>query len=272
MSEGKLELLVTEKDLNGVNQARRRIVDGPISLLLSTTNPDSIGYESKNRMVIVFGDESPEQTKRIIEARFFMENTEEGQKRKAEIPHILQKHKDMMYVLRDTRDVIFVYESKELEERAKLSGRYSQSRRNSNIFSSIIRSIARTRIYRKDIEVKDGRRICKISSADIELGEKLMRKILINKMADVKGSLFEFYKKLCEYADSKRDSIPRNEYEFMGRDIRIFMKLSKAECNKNLHELVQLEYLMRAKAKNGTDTVYRIRDNENEFKRFNEID
>ncbi|HBE02518.1 MAG TPA: hypothetical protein DC049_08585 [Spirochaetia bacterium] len=215
-SEGKLELLTTEKDANGANHAKRKIVDGPVSILLSTTNFNSVDNETRSRMIVTYGDESDEQTKKIIDAEFFMNNTVEGQKRKKEIPVILQKHKDMMFVLRETQNIEFVYENEELEKRVKLTDEDIQSRRNISLFTTMIRCIARTRYFRRQSETKDGKVKGKITKEDVELAEKLIAKILLNQTADIKGSTQDFYNKICILVDSKRKNIPRNEQEFMG--------------------------------------------------------
>lgn len=267
MSEGKLELLTTEKDVNGVNKAKRRMVDGPVAILLSTTSMKTVDNETRSRMVVTFGDESEDQTKRIIDAEFFMNNMEEGLKRTKEIPTILQKHQDMMFVLRQTLDINFVYADGELEKRVKLTEEHVQSRRNITIYTTLIRCISRTRVFRRGIKIKNNEKFFYISKEDVELAEKIMKKIIMNQLTDLKGPVRHFYHLITKYVDEKRGDIPRNEFEFKRRDIRNYTGWGDTQTKEHLRELIRLEYIIVARAKKGNATIYRLIDNDFDFKK-----
>jgi len=265
MSEGRLELWVTEKDLNGKNRAVCKKNDGPCSILVSSTSLHSMDRETRSRMINAYGDESPEQTKTVQEAQVFMKYTKEGRMRTKEIPAIQQKHQDMMYVLRSTKNIKVEYRAAEQLKRVKLADDDIRSRRNCSIFMAVIEVIVKTRIYRKEIFTENGDRCIFVDDEDIDLGEKLIKKIFINQSADLKGALLRFYLQIALYVDSKRGEVPRNEHEFKGREIRAYTKLSKTEANENFQELVELEYLIRVRSKRGADTVYRLCDNDTDF-------
>ena len=65
LSEGSAAHQVTSKNARGVFQTQKRIVEGPISLI-STTTKERLEKQIESRMISISSDESTEQTKKIL--------------------------------------------------------------------------------------------------------------------------------------------------------------------------------------------------------------
>jgi len=270
MSEGRLELWVTEKDSQGKNRASCRKVDGPCSILVSSTSLYSFDSETRSRMINIFGDESPEQTGKIQDALAEMAYTDDGDDKAKRIPEIQQSHQDMIYVLREAVNIKVRFKSKEQLKKVRLTDNNIRTRRNCTIYLTVVEVIAKTRFLRKQIHEKNGERIIYVDDEDISLAKSLMETVFMNQSADLKGAVLRFYAKIIEFVDKNRGNVPRNEYEFKGRDMRLYAQLSKTEANDNFKELVELEYIRRVRAKKGSDNVYQLCDNETIFDKNNE--
>ena len=71
----------------------------PVFIMLTTTNPQALDYETRNRFLEVTVDESHEQTARILKAQR-EEDTLEGLLRQAERERIMRLHQNAQRLLR----------------------------------------------------------------------------------------------------------------------------------------------------------------------------
>ena len=74
-------------------------VRGPVAIMLTTTNPEALDYETRNRFLEVTVNETHEQTARILKAQRD-EDTLEGLLRQAERDRTMRLHQDAQRLLR----------------------------------------------------------------------------------------------------------------------------------------------------------------------------
>jgi len=257
MSERKLEILYTDKNELGQLKAKHKLVKGPTSVFLATTDIDKIDEETLSRMLILYGDESVEQTRNIMDSQFLHDNTEEGDRLKEMEPALIKKHQDIHSVIEPLR----VYFPKELRKYILEMDEKLTARRNFRAYGTVVRSIARTRMFRrKRYKKPNGEEYIIVEKEDIELANELLAPVFADLQADLKGTLKIFYDKIVQYVDSVRGNQKRSEVEFTARQIREYTGLGHSQTHINLEKLVRMEYLVKLRGKNGLTFVYRLLD------------
>lgn len=257
MSEKKLELLTTGKNEKGGNIAQRRLIPGPTAVFLATTSIDRVDLETRSRMIITFGDESEQQTERIKRMHMKMDNTKEGRLLKMKRGEIIQKHQDILHMI---KPIDVYYASKELEEKVMQHDNHLSQRRKFPGLTSIIRNIARINMYHKKIYNDFGIDYAYIDERDYELAMQIAQGILGNQMKDLTGALLIFYRKIVEYVDKVRGDVPRVETAFSIRNIREYTGMGNTQTYDNIIKLLKLEYLKAVCGKNGSRMKFQLTD------------
>jgi len=252
MSEHRLDLLGTGKDETGNHRAFRRVVDAICSVFMATTDINQADAETRSRMVVLYGDESEEQTRRIMEAQLFFSGTKDGRVRRGVIPGIIKKHQDMLYLI---TGVPVEYHDQAVYEHVKKRQKFLSERRNFPCFLTLLNSIARSRMFQRSLV--DG--CITITGADVELGERLTNDLFAAQRTALSGPLKMFYGQIVKYVDIHRKNLLRTEYDFTSREIREFTGLGDTQVYKNLKKLVWLEYISK-KGANGVQCKYRLLD------------
>ena len=211
MSEGRLEILYTGKDENGKFRAQSNIVEGPASIFFATTNAEKIDEETRSRQLNLYGDESEEQTGRVVDSIFEADNTESGDEIAASSPHIVKLHQNMHSVILPIK----VYIPKELKEHVMQFGNHLQARRNARMYGSALRSIVRSRQYQKEIFTNErGEQYIKADTSDVKLANELLEPVFADQSADLSGPIKSFYEKIRQYVDEHRGKEKRTEFKF----------------------------------------------------------
>ena len=252
MSERKLELLSTGKDQTGNHKAFRRVVEGSCSVFLATTDINKIDPETRSRMLIIYGDESPEQTRRIMEAQIFF-NTKAGRKNRDEFPLIIKRNRDMLHLI---EAVPVEFSNTSLMEHVAKRHEYLSERRNFLGFLTLLNSIARSRMYQR--KLIDG--CVLITKEDVDLAELLTKDIFSAQRCALSGPIQLFYNQIVVFVDLHRGDLKRTEFDFTSRDIREYLGMGHSQVFENLKNLVRLEYITRSKTSRGHFTKYRLAD------------
>ena len=253
MSEHRLDLLGTGKDETGNHRAFRRVVDAKCSVFMATTDINQADAETRSRMVILYGDESEEQTRRIMEAQLFFSGTKDGRVRRSIIPGIIKKHQDMLHLI---TGMPVEYHNQAVYEHVKKRQKFLSERRNFPCFLTLLNSIARSRMFQRSLV--DG--CITVTSADVELGERLTNDLFSAQRSALSGPLKLFYEKVVEYVDMNRNNFSKTEFDFFSRELQELTGLGETQVYKNLKRLVRLEYLSQSKGVRGQFTSYRLVD------------
>jgi hypothetical protein len=264
MSEYKLDLLATGIDESGNYSAQRRQIEARSSVFLSTTDISLIDAETRSRMIVVHGDESEEQTLRIKEALISLTGTSEGIKRQSEFPKITKSLRDQLSLIRGVK---VLFKSNECDAmKATLSEDNSLTeRRNFSGFLTIVRNIARSRMFQRRIELIGGEETVFIEKEDVELAKELSNAIVTYQYLDLSGSILKFYQEVEKYVrgkwqkwnDETNTLNPLEEVTFTAREIRDVLKYGQTSTHNYLSDLVRLDYLLK-KGKNGEVATYRL--------------
>lgn len=240
-SNDELRSSVSAKDNEyGSYRTQIRVVKGPISSMAATTK-GAIYEDNLSRCFVIAVDESKEQTLKIINYQNQRAAGEIDTIQKDEIQTLLQN----CIRLLKPQEVINPFASKiKLPEEA-----FKIRRLNSN-FQSFVKQITLINQYQRKKD-KQGRLITE--KEDLQTAIEIMFDSIILKVDELDGSLRLFYEKLKEYIEQNG-----REYEFIQREIRQALRISKTQMQRFINDLLELEYIERKGSGMHGATKYKI--------------
>ncbi|ALO13893.1 DNA primase [Salinivirga cyanobacteriivorans] len=230
ISNNQLSSSTSQKDENGNIRSAQRIVRGPMASICATTH-GQIYEDNMSRMFIVAVDESSEQTKKIMN---YQSKTASGtieKKQEVEAKEFLQ---NCIRILKPLK-VINPYADK-----IKLPPQAHKIRRLHELFLSFVKQVTLIHQYQRK---RDDRGRIITEPEDLKTAVEIMFDSIFLKVDELDGSLRQFFEQLKAYILAKEN--PQN-YEFMQREIRHALNLSKTQLFRYLNELMELEYLQQS--------------------------
>lgn len=229
---------VTIKDKKGNNKSSHKIVKGQFSSLSATTKGET--YEDNmSRSFLIAVDESKEQTQRII--------THQNKRNAGEIDP--QEAKKTIYFIQQMvrrlvhYEVINPYATKLL-----LPEKVHKIRRLNEMYQAVIKQVTFLNQYQRQL-TKDNQLITQIE--DIEQATEVLFESIVLKVDELDGSLRQFFERLKKYV--KNDS-----EEFILRDIRQELNVSKTQIFRNIQMLLELEYVKQIGGYSNKGIRYKI--------------
>jgi len=211
----------------GKISAQVKYVYGPIASLSATTKGE-IYEDNMSRCFLVAVDESQAQTLRIIKHQ---NRASAGYVDKIKSEKIKVFLQNCIRLLKPY-EVINPYAAQiDLPQEAH------KIRRLNNLFQCYVRQITLLNQYQREKDEK-GRLIT--AKEDIKEAIDIMFESIILKVDELDGSLRSFYERLKAYIQQKG-----KEYEFIQRELRQRLKVSKTQLHRYVHQLLELEYLQR---------------------------
>jgi len=257
ISSKKIKLAAPLKDqTSGKLKTVEYEVEGPISLLFSTTKP-AIHFENSTRCFLLSLDESTEQTARVHEVQRRM-RTMEKVERDARAEDLRKLHRNAQRLLKAVlvvnpfaRELTFPTQPLEM-------------RREHEKYLSLIDALALMRQFQRKRGkcVHGGREVefVEVDVADIEDANALMTDILGTKAEELgrpSQDLLALIKKMAE--DKARElEIEPAEYRFNRRDIREYTGWSDNQIKTHIGQLEDLEYLIVGKGERGRMYRYEL--------------
>jgi len=256
MSEGRLEILYTGKDESGRFRAQTNVVDGPISVFFATTKAESIDEETRSRMLNTHSDESAEQTTAVVESIIDIDNTDKGELLRKEAERITRQHRNMQSAFLSLN----VKLAHELKQFIMPFGDDVQARRNARMYGTVLRTIARSRMFRRTVhENADGSKYIDVEKGDIDMANRLLTPIFNEQRDDLKGRKKRVYNCIRQYAEVNRGNQRINEVDITEKEIRKLTGLSHTQAYEHITELVRMEYLDKVySGARGSRARYRI--------------
>jgi hypothetical protein len=245
-SDQRLTVATVRNDpKTGQMSTDEHIVEGPVFIIIATTNPDALDPETRSRFIITTIDESPEQTKRILDYRKQL-GTSHGRKMSGRRGDIFRKHHNMQRLLQPLRveNNIAPY----------LDYPYDilQTRREWDKYEGIINSIALLHQYQRQIH-KDGQgEYIEVEPEDIALANELVLEFFphsIDEMAPHTRRLGESISKLVEETGKQL---------FYVKELREYCGWSDYSVRQGLKQLEQLGYVQRVSGQNGVAFHYKM--------------
>jgi len=238
ISNQVLRSSVTIKDKKGNNKSSHKIVKGQFSSLSATTKGET--YEDNmSRSFLIAVDESKEQTQRIIEYQ---------NKRNAGQIDGEQQQKAMYFIQQLVRHLKHYEVINPYATRLHLPEKVHKIRRLNEMYQAVIKQVTLLNQYQRKI-TKDDQLITQIE--DIEQATQILFESIILKVDELDGSLRQFFERLKKHV--------KNEHqEFILRDIRQELGVSKTQVFRYMQLLTELEYIRQTGGYANKGIKYRI--------------
>jgi hypothetical protein len=218
---------------------------GPIVFISTTTNPD-VNPENLSRCLLLYPDESPEQTKRIKEYQDKLRGSKQGYMLKAKVEEVMKKHHAIQQMLKDI--VIFNPFADEIEFPVIIL----KGRRVYINFLTVIDMV--TFVYQKQREAKHfefkGKQIAYIECtiADYRIAyNSMMSGVLENMLDTMPKSAKDFHEILKTEVEKKAGAErkdPKNIHITV-RDMLEFTGWTPKQVRRNREKLIEYECLER---------------------------
>jgi hypothetical protein len=231
-------------------------VEGPISLLFSTTKP-AIHYENATRCFILSLDESGDQTEQIHVAQR-LGRTLDGLTSGGELGDLKRKHRNAQRLLQPLAVV------NPFAPELSFPTYPLEMRREHEKYLSLIEAIALLRQHQRERKkcVVNGQEVDYIEVAveDIEEANRLMTEILgtrADELARPSRELLKLVRKMVEEKSRALEIEPR-AFRFNRRDIREYTSWSDNQIKAHIGQLEELEYLLVSPGERGRMYRYEL--------------
>lgn len=234
-SNGELISGISVKDeKTGEIKSKDRKVRGPIASMVATTKGE-VYHDNSTRVFFIAVNESEAQTKKIIDYKNQKANGEilESEENKA-------KNKLQNFV-----STLEPYQVKNpYLKHIKLPVPHDQLRRLHELFEAFCQQITLIHQHQRRI-ASDNYLITE--KEDMQLAVELMFDSIVLKVDELDGSLRLFYEKLKKYikSKSKKENKSPSDTDFMQREVRHALQMSKTGLFRNIQQLEELEYLQK---------------------------
>jgi 5S rRNA maturation endonuclease (ribonuclease M5) len=262
ISAGALVIEATIKDLaTGRLTTMENRVEGPTSVFITTTNPDT-DPETRSRFFITGIDESSEQTRAILAFQRSRQMLD-GLHGSHEVHAIVHRHQNFQRLLKPY-PVVNPYADQLTYGDDRLQGRRDQPK-----YLNLIKAVAFLRQM-----TKQPRRLGMNGSSfeyveadleDIRIANELAHEILGRSLDELSrpgrmllmlvDTLVE--KRVCRKSSSAT-MLGRTDITFCRRDVREFTGWTNYRVHTHMKELVELEYVLVESGRNGMPYRYRL--------------
>ena len=247
ISEKKLtkETTVTS-GLTGRLETQANTVYGPTAVFGTTTQPDT-DAETKSRYVLLSVDESPEQTKAILEAQRHG-HTLEGRKRRKAREAVLAKHHAFQRLLEPVA-VVNPFEPLLSYGDDRLAFRRDHPK-YLNLILAVTFLHQKQRPRKHDPEFGE---YIETTLDDIAIANELAHELFGQSLDDLSFPSRQLLRLVGDYVRRRaaEEKKPLEAVEFTRRDLREAIKWSEARLRLHLGELMRLEYVQAAAGKWG---------------------
>jgi DNA primase len=256
ISDKKLVIESTIKNaLSGRLETQVNTVHGPTAVFETTTNPDT-DPETKSRYVLLSVDESPEQTKAILDAQRHS-HTLEGRKRKKQRELVLKKHHALQRLLEPVA-VVNPFEPLLSYGDDRLAFRRDHPKYLNLILAvTFLHQLQRPRKH--DPELGE---YIETTLDDIAIANELAHQLFGQSLDDLSIPSREALERITGYVERRAVELKTagEKVEFSRRELREVFGWSDTRLRVYLRELVELEYLAPVCGRNGLRFCYRLID------------
>jgi DNA primase catalytic core len=258
ISEKKLVIESTIKNaLSGRLETQLNIVHGPTAVFETTINPDT-DPETKSRYVLLSVDESPEQTRAIVEAQR-QSHTLDGRKRHKVRAALIAKHHAFQRLLEPVA-VVNPFEPLLSYGDDRLAFRRDHPKYLNLILAvTFLHQMQRPRKH--DAELGD---YIETTLDDIAIANELAHQLFGQSLDDLSFPSRQALERISEHVERRAAELKTagKKVEFSRRELRETFGWSDTRLRVYLRELVQLEYLAPVSGRNGLRFCYRLIDSD----------
>lgn len=254
ISERKLVIESTIKNaLTGRLETQLNTVYGPTAVFETTTNPDT-DAETKSRYVLLSVDESPEQTKAILEAQR-QSHTLEGRKRSKAREAVLAKHHALQRLLEPVA-VVNPFEPLLSYGDDRLAFRRDHPK-YLNLILAVTFLYQMQRPKKHDAELGE---YIETTLDDIAIANELAHQLFGQSQDDLSFPSRQLLGLIGDYVSHRavEEKTEPEKIEFTRRELREAIKWTEARLRLHLGELMRLEYVGAASGRFGQRFLHRL--------------
>jgi DNA primase len=229
---------VSMKDKKGNNKSTRKEVKGQFSSLSATTKGET--YEDNmSRSFLIAVDESKEQTQRII--------THQNKRNAGEIDP-KEKQIAVNFIQQIVRSLKYYEVINPFATKLQLPEKVHKIRRLNEMYQAVIKQVTFLNQYQREV-TKDNQLITTIE--DIEQATEILFESIVLKVDELDGSLRQFFERLKKFVKNESE-------EFILREIRQNLNISKTQIFRNIQTLLELEYIKQVGGFSNKGIRYKI--------------
>jgi DNA primase len=229
---------VSMKDKKGNNKSTRKEVKGQFSSLSATTKGET--YEDNmSRSFLIAVDESKEQTQRII--------THQNRRNAGEIDP-KEKQIAVNFIQQIVRSLKYYEVINPYATKLQLPEKVHKIRRLNEMYQAVIKQVTFLNQYQREV-TKDNQLITTIE--DIEQATEILFESIVLKVDELDGSLRQFFERLKKFVKNESE-------EFILREIRQNLNISKTQIFRNIQTLLELEYIKQVGGFSNKGIRYKI--------------
>lgn len=250
-SSQRLTVATTRSDpKTGKLKTDEYTVEGPVFIMIATTNPDSLDAETRSRFIILTIDESKEQTQKIMEARkaaYTLEGLLKGKEKKA----FLGRFHNMQRLLKPIEVVnnfapFLDYPFDRL-----------QMRREFGKYMTLISSIALLHQYQRPQKTmtQNGEAIpyIEVTEEDIALANELVLEFFPNSIDELAPHTRRLTGEIAKLVEKKE-----GEARFTRKELRDACGWNDYSIRQGLEQLCTLGYVGKVGGQNGVAFLYEL--------------
>jgi len=244
-------------------------VRGPVAIMLTTTNPEALDYETRNRFLEVTVNETHEQTARILKAQRD-EDTLEGLLRQAERERTMRLHQNVQRLLRPLKVL------NPFADKLTYPAHGLRMRREQKKYLTLLKAMALLHQFQRPVKSAEraGVRIeyVEITKEDIKRVDALAGGALARGLDELSApgrSLYEEIKALVKAkGEALRKDLPPEmpvpEPTVSRRELRKATGWTEWQLRTHLKELCDLEYVSIIFGGSGRRTQYALLEEDDE--------
>ena len=255
-SEGELRHATVGRGENGRSQTQEHHVEGPVQIFLTTTAMD-IDEELVNRCFVLSVDESDGQTG-AIQSQQRQIFTAEWSQADFVASQLRTLHQNAQRLLEDVK--VFNPYAPQLT----FPNHKTRMRRDHIKYLTLINTIALLHQHQRTIHqaAHEGSmiRYINVEPRDIAVANGIAGEVLGRSLDELSPQTRALLVKLQQHVDqqAKSENVPCSAYRFTRRDLRQAIHWSDSQLRKHLGRLVDLEYILVHRGRNGQRYVYEL--------------
>jgi DNA primase len=268
ISSQKLSIAATRTDAKtGKFSVDEYTVYGPVVFMVSTTNPDALDDETRQRFLLLTINETQEQTEQILQAQR-TKNTQSWYRLTSDESSVTRLHHNIQRLLRPLT-VIF-------PDDLKVSWPYGrlQMRREQGKFLSLIKALTLLHQFQRktgSIQRADGSKMDYVlaTQRDVDLALELGKDSFARNIDDVSPTGRTLLKHIVTLVNEKynelrakdpKTELQYNQMSFSRKELRERVSWSDTQVRRTCEHLTELGYLGRIAGRQGSICRYVLLD------------
>jgi predicted transcriptional regulator len=254
-SKKRITKTVVHKDKKGTTKTIHLTVEGPVSVSGCTTQ-ESVYEDNSNRSFLLYIDESQEQDEKIMQYQRQLSAGKVNHEEEIRTKQLLQNCQRLLKTITVKNP---------FAEFLSLPNSVFKPRRTNAHYLQFIEIITFYKQYQKfhHIDKETGEEYIETSIEDIKEANELIKEVLLRKSDSITGASRNYIENLKIYLQEQ------NQTTFTAYEVRRKLRLTKTTQWRYHQQLLENNYLKKAKKKGDTTQYYEI-TNPNEYKELEE--